>query len=123
EKFPDSNKSLFAVIAPLRDDIVHDVRDSLSALWGASGLIVLITCVNVANLLLVRATGRRHETSVRMALGAGRLRIARQFLVESLLVAAAGCAAGIALGQVLMRALVAAAPQNLPRLDAVTMDW
>src|SRR5204863_2605933 len=102
---------------PLREDIVHSVRDSLSALWGASGLIVLITCVNVANLLLVRAAGRRHETSVRMALGAGRGRVARQFLVESLLVAIAGGVVGIALGRALMRLLVASAPPKTPRLE------
>src|SRR5207248_7561620 len=123
QQYSDTNKGLTAIVAPMRDDIVHDVRDSLRALWGASGLIVLITCLNVANLLLVRAMGRRHETSVRMALGAGRMRIARQFLVESLLVAAAGCAAGLVFGRVLMRVLVMAAPPNIPRLDRVTMDW
>jgi putative ABC transport system permease protein len=123
KQFPETNHSLRAVIAPLREDITKSVSDSLHALWGASGLIVLITCVNVANLLLVRAMGRRHDTSVRMALGAGRTRVARQFLVESLLVAAAGCVTGLALGQVLMRLLVSAAPANVPRLDGVTMDW
>jgi ABC-type antimicrobial peptide transport system permease subunit len=86
-------------------------------------LILLITCVNVANLLLVRAVGRRHEISVRFALGAGRMRVARQFLAESMLLAAAGCAAGILLGRILMRALVAAAPQSIPRLDTVSLDW
>src|ERR1017187_1193888 len=109
KQYPDSNFGIRARIAPLRDDLVQNVKDSLGALWGASALIVLITCVNVANLLLVRAVGRRHETSVRFALGASRVRILRQFLVESMVLAAAGCAAGILLGRVLMRALVAAA--------------
>lgn len=123
QRFPDSNTGIRAVIAPLRDDLIRSVTNSLQALLGASALIVLITCVNVANLLLVRAIARRHQTSVRFALGASRLRIVRQFLVESLLVAAAGCAAGIALGVVLMRLLVHAAPRNIPRLDSVAMDW
>ena len=123
QRFPDSNLGMRAVIAPLQDDLIRRVTDSLQALLGASALIVLITCVNVANLLLVRAIARRHETSVRFALGASRLRIVRQFLAESLLVAAAGCAAGIGLGRVLMRLLVMAAPANIPRLDGVTMDW
>ena len=123
QRFPDSNRGMRAVIAPLQDDLIRRVTDSLAALLGASGLIVLITCVNVANLLLVRAIARRHETSVRFALGASRLRIVRQFLAESLLVATAGCAAGIVLGRVLMRLLVIAAPTNIPRLDSVTMDW
>ncbi len=123
KQYPDSNLGMRARIAPLRDDLVRSVKDSLAALFGASGLIVLITCVNIANLLLVRAVGRRHETSVRLALGAGRMRIVRQFLAESMMLAAAGCAAGIVCGRILMRALVAAAPQNIPRLDTVSLDW
>jgi len=122
EQHPDTNRSIRAALAPLRDDVVHDVRDSLSALWGASAVIVLITCVNVANLLLVRAAGRRHETSVRLALGAGRGRIARQFLLESLVMAGAGCTVGLGLAWMLMRVLIAAAPPNLPRLDGIAMD-
>ena len=123
KQYPDSNRGIRARIAPLRDDLVQNVKDSLRALLGASALIVPITCVNVANLLLVRAVGRRHETSVRFALGAARLRIVRQFLAESMLLAAVGCAAGILLGRILMHALVAAAPQNIPRLDTVSLDW
>jgi predicted permease len=123
KQYPRTNLGMRARIAPLRDDLVQHVQDSLTALFGASGLIVLITCVNVANLLLVRAVGRRHETSVRLALGAGRMRIVRQFLAESMILAAGGCAAGIFLGRVLMRALVAAAPQSVPRLDEVSLDW
>jgi putative ABC transport system permease protein len=123
KSFPNTNAGMRAVIAPLREDLVRGVRDSLLALWGASGLILLITCVNVANLLLVRAIGRRHETSVRFALGAGRMRVVRQFLAESLLIAAAGCAVGIALGQAFLRGLIAVAPPNIPRLDTVGLDW
>ena len=112
-----------AAIAPLGDDLVRNVRESLLALLGASGLIVLITCVNVANLLMVRAVGRRHETSVRMALGGSRLRLMWQLVTESMLIAAAGCVAGIALGRMLMAVLVAMAPAGTPRIHTVTMDW
>jgi putative ABC transport system permease protein len=117
------NRDLRSVIAPLRDDLVQKVRESLLALLGASGLILLITCVNVANLLMVRAVGRRHETSVRMALGGGRLRLMWQLVTESMLIAAAGCVAGIVLGRILMAALVAVAPADIPRIRNVTMDW
>lgn len=123
ERFPASNKGITTASVPLRDDIVRNVSDGLGALLAASGLIVLITCINVANLLLVRAVGRRHETSVRLALGAGRGRMARALLTESMLVAAAGCAVGVVLGQALMRLLVAVAPATIPRLDTVTLDW
>ena len=122
-QYPDTNYHVGAKIAPLADDLVSGVRESLWVLLGATALIVLITCVNVANLLLVRATARRHETSVRFALGASRLRIARQFLAESLLLAMAGCAAGILLGRLLMRVLLSLAPANIPRIAGVSMDW
>jgi putative ABC transport system permease protein len=123
QRFPDSNRGVATGSAPLRDDIIRDVGDGLRALLAASGLIVLITCINVANLLLVRAVGRRHETSVRLALGGGRGRIVRALLTESLLVAMMGCAAGVVLGRALMRLLVSVAPASIPRLDAVNLDW
>lgn len=122
-KYPHTNRGLTAKIAPLADDLVSGVSQSLWVLLGAAGLIVLITCLNVANLLLVRAAGRRHETSVRFALGASRLRIARQFLAESLLLALSGCLAGIVLGRLLLRVLLALAPTDIPRIASVTMDW
>ncbi|HEY1339344.1 MAG TPA: ABC transporter permease, partial [Bryobacteraceae bacterium] len=123
KQFPQSNTGFRAVIAPLRDDVVRNVKDSLVTLLGASGLIVLITCVNVANLLLVRAVGRRHEASVRLALGASRYRVIRQVLAESVIVAVTGGVAGVLLGAALLRALLALAPANIPRIHAVTMDW
>jgi len=122
-QYPDTNRQIRAVIAPLRDDLAGSVKQSLLALLGASGLIVLIACVNVANLLMVRAAGRRHESSVRMALGASRVCLMRQLLTESLLIAGAGCAAGIALGRALMMALTAIAPSGIPRVESAGMDW
>lgn len=123
KQYPGTNEGMRAVIGPLHDDLVQNVRDSMFALLGASVLIVLITCVNVANLLLVRAVGRRHESSVRLALGASRFRMVRQFLAESMLVAAAGCAAGILLGRVMMGLLISIAPPSIPQIQSVTMDW
>jgi len=123
KQFRPTNRNIRAAIAPLRDDMVRNVRQSLWILLGASGLIVLIACVNLANLLLVRATRRQHESSVRMALGGGRWSLVRQFLAESLTLAGAGCVAGLAVGFLLMRVLVWLAPENIPRIQNVTMDW
>jgi putative ABC transport system permease protein len=122
-QYPNSNTGMRAVIAPLHDDLVQSVKDSLVALLGASLVIVLITCVNVANLLLVRAVARRHESSVRLALGASRFRMVRQFLAESMLLAAMGCATGVLLGRVMMALLVSIAPPGIPQIQDVTMDW
>lgn len=123
KQYPDSNGHFRAAIAPLRDDLAGSVSQSLWALLGASGLIVLIACVNVANLLMVRAAGRRHESSVRMALGAGRLPLMRQLMTESLVIAAAGCFAGVVLGRLLMFGLTAIAPPGIPRIESAGMDW
>ena len=122
-QYPRTNANLRPEIALLRDDLDASVSHSLWALLGASGLIVLIACVNVANLLMMRAAGRRHESSVRMALGSGRLPLMRQLMTESLVVAAAGCVAGIGLGRLLMLGLTAIAPAGIPRIDTAGMDW
>jgi putative ABC transport system permease protein len=122
-QYPDTNRWIRAAVAMLRDDLARGVEQSLLALLGASGLIVLIACVNVANLLMVRAAGRRHESSVRMALGAGRTGLMRQLLTEGLLIAAAGCLAGIALGRALMAGLTAIAPPGIPRIESARLDW
>jgi len=122
-QFPASNKLMYPIIAPLRQDLVRSESTALWSLLGASGLLVLITCVNVASLLLVRAAGRTRELSVRMAVGGSRLRLVRLFLSESLLLAAAGCAAGLGLGVAILRALLAMAPDDIPRLESTSMDW
>jgi len=123
KQYPQTNEGVRAVLAVLQDDIVRNVRTALLVLLAATGLIVLIACVNVANLLLVRSIARRHETSVRLALGASRSRIVRQFLVESLLIALGGCGAGMLLGILITRLMISIAPPSIPRLDSIQIDW
>ncbi|HLK66424.1 MAG TPA: ABC transporter permease [Bryobacteraceae bacterium] len=123
EGYSGSKRGFRTMVAPLQDDLVRHVGRSLFALLGASALIVLITCGNVANLLLVRAIARHHETSVRFALGASRFRVVRQFLMESLVVAFTGSVVGLSLGDVLLRLLIAIAPAEIPRIHSVSMDW
>jgi predicted permease len=119
-------KEGFAV-QPLRDSIVSGVRSSLFVLLGAVGFVLLIACANVANLLLVRATGRKREFAIRAAMGAGRLRIIGQLLTESILLSLTGGVLGLILGYVGVRALLAISPGNIPRIGengaGIGIDW
>jgi putative ABC transport system permease protein len=122
-RFPQSNSTLRAFISPLGDDVVSKVRSSLLILIGTVSAILLIACVNVANLLLVRAVARRREMAVRAALGAARSRVMTELVTESLVLAGVACAVGLALAEFTRRLLVAAAPATIPRLAGVTLDW
>ena len=107
------------IVRPLLDELVGGIANTLWVLMGAIGAVLLIACANIANLLLVRSDARRQELAVRVALGAGSARIARELLVESLVLGAAGCALGLALAYVGVQILVAIGPSNLPRLQDV----
>ena len=114
-------------VQPLRDSIVAGARKSLFVLLGAVGFVLLIACANVANLLLVRATGRKREFAIRAAMGAGRARIVRQLLTESIVLSITGGVLGLILGYAGVRALLAVSPAGLPRVGengaAVGLDW
>jgi putative ABC transport system permease protein len=122
--FPDFNTGWTARVVPLREQLTGDIRPALLVMLGAVAFVLLIACANVANLLLARATARQRELAVRAALGAGRGRLIRQLLAESVVLAAAGGAAGLALAWWGLQVLRAVVAERLPiqRLEMVGID-
>ena len=123
--FPDmypQDKPLVASVVPLLDHTVADVRPYLVTLFGAVLFVLLIACVNVANLLLARGEARRKEVAIRSAMGATGMRVARQAFAESLLLAGLGGAAGVGLAALAVRVLRSAVPANVPRADGIAID-
>ena len=122
KQFPKTNAGWGMNLVPFHDDLVGKSRTPLLVLFGAVGCVLLIVCANTSNLLLARATSRRREMAIRVALGAGRVRIIRQLLTETALLAVAGATLGIGLSAAALRTLAHYRPGSLPRLDGVALD-
>jgi putative ABC transport system permease protein len=122
EEYPESNRGWGVRLVPLQEELVRRSRPALLILLGAVGFVLLIACVNVANFQLARATERRREVAVRAVLGASRLRLVRQFLVENLVLASVGGGLGLLLSVWGVQILKALRPGNIPRLEEVSVD-
>src|SRR5579864_4590006 len=122
EQYPETNKQLGAVVVPMKDQLVGKTGTALLVLLAAAGCVLLIACANVANLLLAKAAAREREMAIRTALGAGRGRLVRQMVTESVLLAIAGGVLGLLLARLSMRVLVALIPTGLPGSPELSID-
>src|SRR5712691_5890507 len=122
EQYPQTNAGIGVNLVPLRKFLLGEVRLGLLVLFGAVGLVLLIACANVANLLLARGEERQREFAIRRALGASRSRIVLQLMTESLVLAALGGAGGVLLSRWLIQLIVALSANNLPRLEQININ-
>jgi putative ABC transport system permease protein len=122
EKYPGSNKTKSAAVTRLRDSLVSDYRLTLLLMLAAVGVVLLIACANLANMLLARAVGRTREIAIRAAIGAGRGRIVRQLVTESVVLALVSALVGVVVAYWGVKTLVALAPQDVPRLNEAGID-
>src|SRR5271156_1466018 len=122
KEFPSEDGSFRAHLQPIEEAYVEDVHSLVLVLFGAVGFVLLVTCANIANLLLVRGTGRQRELAVRAALGAGKFRLMRQLLTESVLLAVLGGVAGMVPAYLGIRFLAKFKPEALPNADLITLS-
>ncbi len=122
QQYPDVNKGATYNLVSLHDQVVGNLNKSLLILWGAVGFVLLIACANVANLLLARASARRAELAIRTAIGATRMQLMRQVLIESLLLSLSGGLLGLILGAIVVRILVNTVGANIPRVETIGID-
>ena len=122
KQYPKENRQAGATVYFLRDEVSAQSKLLLGALVGAALCVLLIACTNLANLLLARSLARHKELSVRMALGAGRVRLVRQMITESLVLATAGGALGVAIATSAVPMLARLVPSNLPIAEAPSLD-